>query len=435
MRRPFWPILTLLAIGGAFSTQVAADGDPGEARVVAAWPAGPFEARISLDRPIGAEVARGLVGRSIAFDESRPTIHSRAAPKAEASGSLRIAAARLDDDGRTLVLTTDPHPRAGTYTLDLPLGGSGPPVKVAYDLTGVDAAWAPDDKDAGAAWKLWWPALSPSAVLKELGRSVEHERTLPRLVKHGKLTLDTIVVLPRDTTTLTVSAAGAIAVSLNGEGPAAVHDETVFPIEATGAPMWLSLTIETGQKTTPPTIRVTAKGASGQAQSLAREQLLLPWTPVLPPPPPPLENVPDLSGGDPRKGAIVFASGDARCANCHRVRGEGGTVGPDLSGLVGRDRKEVYRDIAEPSAQIQPDFLPYTVALKDGRILVGTVRAEGADAIRLADTEAKVTVVPRAEIEEFRPGATSVMPVGLAGAIGEERLRDLIAFLTTPPGK
>ena len=131
----------------------------------------------------------------------------------------------------------------------------------------------------------------------------------------------------------------------------------------------------------------------------------------------------------------MFASAEAKCANCHKVRGEGGNVGPDLSSQVGRDRKDVYRDIAEPSARIHPDYVPYTVALKDGRVLVGTVRAEGADAVRVADTEAKVTVVKRSEVEEFRPGTTSVMPVGLVGVIGEDRLRDLIAYLTTPQEK
>ena len=47
-------------------------------------------------------------------------------------------------------------------------------------------------------------------------------------------------------------------------------------------------------------------------------------------------------------------------------------------------------------------------------------------------SEAKVTVIPRAQMDDFRPSATSIMPVGLAAAIGPERLRDLIAFLVTP---
>ena len=83
-------------------------------------------------------------------------------------------------------------------------------------------------------------------------------------------------------------------------------------------------------------------------------------------------------------------------------------------------------------ARVYPYFVPYTVALKDGRVLVGTVRAEGASAIKVTDTEAKAIVVPRADVEDVRPSATSIMPVGLAGAIGEARLRDLVAFLTSP---
>jgi putative heme-binding domain-containing protein len=115
------------------------------------------------------------------------------------------------------------------------------------------------------------------------------------------------------------------------------------------------------------------------------------------------------------------------------VRGQGGDVGPDLSDLFKSDRASVYRDIAEPSAVIRPEYISYTVALKDGRVAVGIVRAEGADAIRVSDTEAKTIVIPRADIEELRPSATSIMPVGLAGAIGEAGMRDLIAYLTTPP--
>jgi putative heme-binding domain-containing protein len=73
------------------------------------------------------------------------------------------------------------------------------------------------------------------------------------------------------------------------------------------------------------------------------------------------------------------------------------------------------------------------VGLKDGRVVVGIVRAEGEKAIRVIDTEAKATVVAREDIEELRPSGTSIMPVGLAGAIGEAKLRDLVEFLISNP--
>src|SRR4051794_2355702 len=112
MRRRLWMILSLLAVGGLPGASVGRADAP----VIAAWAAGPFEARIALDRPVGDEVARALVGRTIAFEVTG----GGQAPKADDTrGSLRIAAARTTDGGRTFVLTTDPHSRAATYTLDL----------------------------------------------------------------------------------------------------------------------------------------------------------------------------------------------------------------------------------------------------------------------------------------------------------------------------
>jgi putative heme-binding domain-containing protein len=162
--------------------------------------------------------------------------------------------------------------------------------------------------------------------------------------------------------------------------------------------------------------------------------LTLPWAPAKAPslPPSPVAES-QIIGGDPAKGAAIFKGDQAKCANCHKIRGQGNEIGPDLTDLVRRDRAWVYRSINEPSATIHPDYVPYTVLTRDGRPLVGIVRAVGADAIKVIDTEAKATTIPKADIEELKPSATSIMPVGLLGTVGEEGVRDLIAFLTTQP--
>ena len=443
---------TVAAVGawltGAVSLSMsAAADDPPPPRVVAAWPAGPFEVRIAFDRPVGDDVAKAAVGRSIAFDENRPTLHAKPghqAEKADSRGSLNVAAARLDDMGRTLVLTTDPHPRAAAYSLALPVGPK--PVDVHYDLTGVEASWNDGAENASPAWSGWWPALSPSTALARFQQTALGARLRELLGRPGVFTLDTLITLPKGEATVRITASAPLTATLNGEEPGPVEGPdaaqapdgqvAVFRVESTGDPMPLTLTLKTGGPTDKPlAVRVVVRRGDGAAKEidLTPEQTLLPWTPAAPPTPAPLENAPTLTGGDAAKGKAVFFGMEAKCSACHKVRGEGGVVGPDLSDLVGRDRKGVYRDIAEPSARIHPNFVPYTVALKDGRVLVGTVRAEGADALRVSDTEAKVTVVPRAEVEEVRSSATSIMPVGLVGVIGEERLRDLLAFLTSPP--
>ena len=158
---------------------------------------------------------------------------------------------------------------------------------------------------------------------------------------------------------------------------------------------------------------------------------MLPWAPPsLLPSPPSAVPAEFLTGGDPARGEAVFNSDAAKCSACHKVKGKGGVIGPDLSNLAGRDRTWIYQNIAEPSASIHPEYVTHTVALKDGRIAMGVVRAEGADTLKVGDIEGKQTVFPRAEVEEIRPSATSIMPVGLLGAIGEERARDLLAYLS-----
>ena len=99
----------------------------------------------------------------------------------------------------------------------------------------------------------------------------------------------------------------------------------------------------------------------------------------------------------------MFFGEEAKCSACHKRGGRGGEIGPDLSDLAGRDAAEIYREIAEPGALIKPEYLPYTLALKDGQIAVGVVRAEGADALRVLDNNGKILVIRRSEVEELRP--------------------------------
>lgn len=431
----------LILMGSVACASAVLAEDDGKVRIVAAWAAGPFECRVVFDRPVDVDLANQLVGRSIVFDESRPSVRSTPA-KEESSpdrhGALGMAAARLEHGGRTLVLTTDPHPRAATYSFEIPaIRAAGTrdagPLPIVYDLTGVDAAWSEGPDAASPAWTGWWPALDPEETRSIVRDSPDHAVVLGGLTKRGRLSLTTLVMIPKGPTTVRVSANVPFHSTLAGEEPQA-GTPGVFRLESTGEPTLLTVALATGAEGGAPAVRVTYECEDDpKPRTLSRDRLLLPWVPAAPPAPGPLSNVPSLDGGDAARGAIVFKSVDAKCATCHKVRGEGENVGPDLTNLNGRDRLSVYRDIAEPSAQIRPDYVPYTVALKDGRILVGTVRAKGVDMLAVTDTEAKATLVPRVEVEELRPSATSIMPVGLVGAIGEDRLRDLIAFLTNPP--
>ena len=410
---------------------LAPGAEPADARPLA-WPAGPMEVRVAFPAPIDPAAVGGLAGRAIPFgDRARPGAAAQAP-----IGSIRIAGARLADGGRTLILLTDPHSRQATYSLDLRgIPGAG---RLDYDLSGVAAAWD-DGKEGGTpAWSGWWPSLDASAARGLAARSAEHARLIPLLDRPGRLAIGTRALLPTGKSTLTLEANAPIVeaavggLAAEGEGKPRVKLES----ESAGEPADLAAAVRTGGGM-PLTLRASYRAGDDPAdRPLGAGMLMLPWVPTPPtaaaPPAPPFP----LAGGDPARGAAIFFGEEAKCSTCHKARGRGGEVGPALDAQAGRDPAAVFRDINEPSAVILPDYLPYTVALKDGRVAAGLVRAEGPDGVKVIDNAAKATVVQRSEVEELRPSGTSIMPVGLAGALGEARMRDLIAFLTAPaPGQ
>jgi putative heme-binding domain-containing protein len=361
-------------------------------------------------------------------------------------GSITIAAARLEDEGRTLALSTDPQPWDATYALVLPkIGAPGSkPVHdadLAFDLRGVSATW--ENEHGRAEPTDWWPHLDLSVMQRLTTGSPPHERSFARLNNSGVLVLRTALRLPPGKFFLKVNAQGTLTLkdaTIDGETAELSQDRSrvLLSSEIIDAPAMLELVFKTGQTGRGPALLEATFHTQDDPteRPLRLEQLGLPWAPAASPPASPTPAAPpQLAGGDAGRGALVFTSEEAKCATCHVFRGQGKAVGPDLSNLHERDVASVFREISEPSATINPDYVPYTVALKDGRVLAGIVRAEGEHALRVTDTNAQVTIVNRSEIDELRPSATSIMPVGLAGVLGEQKLRDLVLFLTTPPEK
>ncbi len=405
------PLARILALAIA---SAAPDGP----RPPVAWPAGPMEVRVAFPRPVGPDLSAKLVGQAIDLTEPG---------QSALGGHINIAAARLADDGRTLILATDPHSRPGTYTLRLP---SFAPI--AYDLSGVLATW-----DDALDSPTWWPSPDTNALRALAERSPEHARALARLASPGKLTLTTLVDLPPGRPTLRLESNGPVhEATVGGEAfdlanPARIEARP----EPIGEPLDLALTVSSGSS--PLSLRVTLRPDEATPESpLAASRTHLPWAPATPTAAPPDEPPPfALNGGDPNRGEAIYLGKEANCATCHRRNGKGGEVGPSLDHLTGADPAAVYRDIDRPSVLIRPDYVPYTVALKSGQVLSGIVRADGADALRVLDAEAHSTRVPLADVDELRPATTSLMPVGLAGALGEAKMRDLLAYLTAKAGR
>ncbi len=414
---------------GVFQSQTSARIEP--LRVLAAWPSDPLTVQVALDRPLDLALLDRLTNSEIPF-----RVH---AEDSEPTGTLRVAGARLEDDGQTLVLLTDPHPTESTYTLNLP-GLDSP---ATYDLSGVEAQWVADGADeTEPSWTGWLPELNLTRAREQTKGSLEHDRAFTLFSKPGTLILRTLLDLPEGETVIDIEASVPFEPELAFEPaesaptPEGKHLAS-FPFDSFGEAVELYLTLPTGGDTTIQ-LQVSTRPAKAdnedseaKAKPLPRQLQVLPWAP---PPSLPTEAPAELPaeklGGDPKLGEAVFFGDQGKCSACHKVNGQGEAIGPDLSQIASKyDAATIYREIESPSSVIPPDYLPYTIATVDGRVVVGVVRAEGAEAIRVVDAEARETTVLRSEIEEIQAGSTSIMPVGLVGAIGEAGMRDLMAYL------
>jgi putative heme-binding domain-containing protein len=440
----FWWIATAMARAGlAESTSPSPLGG----RPVAIWPSGPLEVVVAFAQPVDATVERNLIGRNIPYFVFGEPDRDRKSN--QPAGTIRIAGARLTDDRRTLVLATDPHPRVARYQLpSSPVERStvSPPEshEETYDLSGVELIWSPgEDPEEESRRSTWWPVLDFESARRQTKGSTRHDAFEALLAKPGRLIVNTLVRLPAGNGTLHLEASGMIEEAMFGDnqaeaaapdGPGGRH-KVDLPVTSNGEPLFLTFGVKTGASARPFSLGVSYQPSGARAShAIPREQLLIPWAPVpaAPPNAAPLV-VPNLAGGDPVLGQKLFSGDQARCSQCHTFRGQGGKAGPDLTEIGKKGRAEIYRSIAAPSAAIDPDYVTYTVATKDGQVVAGIVRAEDAEKIRVTDTLAHSILLARSQIQEIRPSANSIMPTGLSAVLGDSAVRDLIAFLSAEP--
>ncbi|AMV40719.1 PVC-type heme-binding CxxCH protein [Planctomyces sp. SH-PL62] len=137
-----------------------------------------------------------------------------------------------------------------------------------------------------------------------------------------------------------------------------------------------------------------------------------------------------MTGGDVRRGQLVFQGDKAACTTCHAIGYRGGDLGPDLTRIGGvRTERDLLEAILYPSASLVRSYEPVIIATADGKVVNGLLRGETADEYVLLTGANQTERIPRADVDEIRPGTVSVMPAGLDQQLSPQDLADLVAFL------
>lgn len=130
--------------------------------------------------------------------------------------------------------------------------------------------------------------------------------------------------------------------------------------------------------------------------------------------------------GDADKGKLQFT---ARCAACHSLFGEGGKIGPELTGYD-RSNADFWLDnLFTPSLEIREGFGTYIVKTKGGQMLTGLMDAQDAQGIVLKDLAGNKTAIKQADIEKLEASMVSLMPEGMTAGMSDTDLKDFFAYL------
>ena len=137
-----------------------------------------------------------------------------------------------------------------------------------------------------------------------------------------------------------------------------------------------------------------------------------------------------LSGGDALRGrALFFYRTELACVRCHKVEGQGGAVGPDLSRVgAEKTRRYLLTSLLTPSTDVDPRYATWELETPDGQMVTGLKIADG-NSIELLQADGRKLSFRRDQIESLRMIRQSAMPDDVAGKLTRRELRDLVAFL------
>jgi uncharacterized repeat protein (TIGR03806 family) len=127
---------------------------------------------------------------------------------------------------------------------------------------------------------------------------------------------------------------------------------------------------------------------------------------------------------------IFFEAEGVRCRNCHQIRGQGTSLGPDLSEIGKQNTAaQLLEAMLEPSKKIDPKYLVYVVETEAGRIHTGLLVEKGALEVVLKDEKNALIRIPAGEVARLAPQQKSLMPELLLRDMTAREAADLTAFL------
>ena len=136
---------------------------------------------------------------------------------------------------------------------------------------------------------------------------------------------------------------------------------------------------------------------------------------------------PAMNNADASRGRAVY---QRTCAVCHVMYGEGGKIGPELTGSNRADTDYILLNILDPNFDVPEGYRMVTITGKDGRVYAGNVTEEDGAKVVLTMV-GQTSVISKADIKTRLVSKISLMPEGLLLTLKDKEFLDLIKYLRT----
>lgn len=139
-----------------------------------------------------------------------------------------------------------------------------------------------------------------------------------------------------------------------------------------------------------------------------------------------------IAGGNVARGnEIFFGRAEVSCRRCHKIDGNGGDVGPDLS-RIGLDKTREYllESIVDPNKQIAKGFETAILQMEDGQVHAGIIKSDDGTRVALQKPDGAIVTLEKSKIEDRAVGKSG-MPEDLIKKMNKSDVRDLVEYLST----
>ena len=130
--------------------------------------------------------------------------------------------------------------------------------------------------------------------------------------------------------------------------------------------------------------------------------------------------------GNAERGATVYRQ---NCAGCHRLRGEGNNLGPDLGTVADKPVETLLVAILDPNQAFETKYINYTAVTKSDREISGIIAVETPNSVTLRNAGGMDETILRGDIKELTSSRLSFMPDGFENTLTPQDMADLIAYI------